>query len=333
MFQVQQISIEQDPFIAPTEPLPHWWQEGGFWPACWLKLPKPAGIFLFRRVFSLDAETKIRIHVSAMERYQLRVDHLRCGFGPARSPFTAYAFETYELTIPAGKHAFSARVWALGDVAPWAQFRAEPGFLLAVETPFGDLSTGQPGWEVRCETGIMPDLSATETIATGIRMHYNLSQILQDWAADEDWSPAEIGTAAQSVAGLTHGGKRYLAPAVLPPQKYEKIEFGFRPVTLAPREKKRVFYDLGYKCFYPQLRCSGSGVIRLGGIEAFVDGENQLLNRKQISDRPREFHYDCYFPAADSRTVGMRPASPMVRRKRDFFEWEFTKKMNAVGRR
>ena len=27
----------------------------------------------------------------------------------------------------------------------------------------------------------------------------------------------------------------------------------------------------------------------------------------------------------------MRPASPMVRRKRDFFEWEFTKKMNAVG--
>ena len=29
--------------------------------------------------------------------------------------------------------------------------------------------------------------------------------------------------------------------------------------------------------------------------------------------------------------LGMRPASPMVRRKRDFFEWEFTKKMNAVG--
>ena len=31
------------------------------------------------------------------------------------------------------------------------------------------------------------------------------------------------------------------------------------------------------------------------------------------------------------REHGMRPASPMVRRKRDFFEWEFTKKMNAVG--
>ena len=28
---------------------------------------------------------------------------------------------------------------------------------------------------------------------------------------------------------------------------------------------------------------------------------------------------------------GKRPAIPMVRRKRDFFEWEFTKKMNAVG--
>ena len=30
---------------------------------------------------------------------------------------------------------------------------------------------------------------------------------------------------------------------------------------------------------------------------------------------------------------GIRPASPMVRRKRDFLEWEFTKKMNAVRRR
>ena len=29
--------------------------------------------------------------------------------------------------------------------------------------------------------------------------------------------------------------------------------------------------------------------------------------------------------------LGKRPATPMVRRKRDFFEWEFTKKMNAVG--
>ena len=34
---------------------------------------------------------------------------------------------------------------------------------------------------------------------------------------------------------------------------------------------------------------------------------------------------------ADLAQIGMRPASPMVRRKRDFFEWEFTKKMNAVG--
>ena len=34
---------------------------------------------------------------------------------------------------------------------------------------------------------------------------------------------------------------------------------------------------------------------------------------------------------AEKSFAGMRPASPMVRRKRDFFEWEFTKKMNAVG--
>ena len=33
----------------------------------------------------------------------------------------------------------------------------------------------------------------------------------------------------------------------------------------------------------------------------------------------------------ETNKAGMRPASPMVRRKRDFLEWEFTKKMNAVG--
>ena len=33
----------------------------------------------------------------------------------------------------------------------------------------------------------------------------------------------------------------------------------------------------------------------------------------------------------ETKAIRMRPASPMVRRKRDFFEWEFTKKMNAVG--
>ena len=33
----------------------------------------------------------------------------------------------------------------------------------------------------------------------------------------------------------------------------------------------------------------------------------------------------------ENAVIRMRPATPMVRRKRDFFEWEFTKKMNAVG--
>ena len=40
---------------------------------------------------------------------------------------------------------------------------------------------------------------------------------------------------------------------------------------------------------------------------------------------------DAYTAAKGATVQCMRPASPMVRRKRDFFEWEFTKKMNAVG--
>ena len=45
----------------------------------------------------------------------------------------------------------------------------------------------------------------------------------------------------------------------------------------------------------------------------------------------RGFRQDIFSLTGNFILFRMRPASPMVRRKRDFFEWEFTKKMNAVG--
>ena len=60
-----------------------------------------------------------------------------------------------------------------------------------------------------------------------------------------------------------------------------------------------------------------------------------LLDQKHGLPAELQKRYDCFFQYEQARLAdyyhSMRPASPMVRRKRDFFEWEFTKKMNAVG--
>ena len=69
------------------------------------------------------------------------------------------------------------------------------------------------------------------------------------------------------------------------------------------------------------------GETLLTSVAVKYDGDGRPVSYTDQQNRVKRFEYDAF-----GRLVrGMRPASPMVRRKRDFFEWEFTKKMNAVG--
>ena len=93
---------------------------------------------------------KARIHVTADERYDLYVDGLRVGRGSERGDAANWFYESYDLTLPAGRHTLVARVWTLGDKAPFAQITLRPGFLLAAE--------GDAGAPVATVTGRAGDL-------------------------------------------------------------------------------------------------------------------------------------------------------------------------------
>ena len=71
----------------------------------------------------------------------------------------------------------------------------------------------------------------------------------------------------------------------------------------------------------------GAGCIGLAGNGSLIDWE--VFNHPDKTRMNGISHFA--LRAEKDGKVCMRPASPMVRRKRDFLEWEFTKKMNAVG--
>lgn len=176
------VDLEQEPFRDPNT----FWSSRGRWPARWITHPgvsdaSPA-VMAFRLRLELSARQTVRIHVSADERYDLRLDGHRLGRGPERGDRRGWFFESYNLVLTPGVHHLVARVWALGDLAPAAQISVEPAFLLAADDPaFRDvLSTGYAPWEVRLLDGI-DHLPAKMMFYAGGRIRVRGSDFSWDW--------------------------------------------------------------------------------------------------------------------------------------------------------
>jgi hypothetical protein len=148
--------IEYFPF-EEVNPVTHW--DRGSWPCSWIShpdAPQPPLVTAYKRKFSLSESAAVRIHVSADERYELFLDGGRVGRGPERGAPHWWYFETYDLELERGEHTIVARVWSLGGkMAPTAQMRVAPGFLLAPEgAQFLEiLGTGVARWEVMAFDG------------------------------------------------------------------------------------------------------------------------------------------------------------------------------------
>ena len=154
--RAMRILIEKDPFIEMNTGKA--WQEQGLWPASWILCAdanQPPFVAAYRRKFSVDEAARVRIHVSADERYELFLDGLRLGRGPERGAPDTWFYESFDLNLQAGEHVLAARAWALGDLAPDAQMSSAPGFLLAAEGEWNALlSTGVAAWEAKLVDGI-----------------------------------------------------------------------------------------------------------------------------------------------------------------------------------
>src|SRR5436309_913205 len=114
--------ITQDPYRELDETAA--WNRKGVWACRWVACPNvgaPPFVTAYRCRFTLDSPTVVRAHVTADERYELWVDGEWVGRGSERGDGDHWFFETYDLTLEADAHVLVARVWTLGDMAPYAQ--------------------------------------------------------------------------------------------------------------------------------------------------------------------------------------------------------------------
>lgn len=319
---VRRIILDCDPF-AGRDPS---WQRRAWWPARWVGLEgKPPFVAGYRLAFELAERTSIKFHVSADERYELFLDGERIGRGPDRGDVAHWNFESYEATLEVGRHLLAAKVWSIGEEAPYAQFTHGHGFLLAAEG--APLNTGEAKWEaaVLPGHGFRPKGVAW---GCGLKLAFEGRAYPWNWEKGQDaleWKPAPIHDRAYAHEGANdmEPGWR-LVPAILPAQ-WEALYRGGKvrhiavhpggdthaiPVravdslpdevaawqglieggslTIPAHTKRRVILDLEeYVCAYPELHLQGGrdATARIHWQEALFGPDDRKGNRDEIEGK------------------------------------------------
>jgi alpha-L-rhamnosidase len=221
MSLAKRVLVDRDPYLWTGIDIP--WEERSVWPASWIsgKTCQSPFVCAFFLPFDLSQSETMRVHVTADERYELFLDGMRVGRGPERGDRHNWAFETYDLALQEGHHTLVARVWALGELAPIAQFSLRPGFLLCPqEERFLDLlATGRAPWRTRVLEGysFIPPLGQ---FGTGHKI--KLDGRVFPWGFEqgdgEDWLPVVKLHPGFSAAGRNEitPWEHLLVPAALP---------------------------------------------------------------------------------------------------------------------
>ena len=218
--------IQHDPYLRQDvrEPI-----DGspklGIWPCKWItsaSLLEAPFVLAYRRVFAVAAETQMRIHVTADERYELFLDGTRIGRGCERGEPNHWCFETYDLQLAPGEHVLAARVWTQGSQRAYAQMSVSPGFLLSPQSVEHQklLGTGVVEWEVKKLEGY----SFTHSMAAwGTGDNVAIDGALLDpnftRAGGGGWGVAKVtypGLSAEYCRDQ-EGSLHILTPAMLPP--------------------------------------------------------------------------------------------------------------------
>jgi hypothetical protein len=233
------VSLSQQPFLISQQPgvvlmgHGHNWGRGGIWPAHWISIPNPQSplVAAYKLEFSLPQARKVRLHVSADERYDLFLDGERLGRGPERGDIEHWSFESYDIELGAGNHVLVGRVWSLGDKAAVAQFSVHHGFLLCPDdeelVPL--LATGTAPWSAKVLGGYswLPWLCAW---GTGENVHIDGREF--DWNHErgegDGWGDTKkLWPGARSESQVEIPAHHRLYPAMLPAMMDEP-RHGFR---------------------------------------------------------------------------------------------------------
>ncbi len=196
--------------------------ESGHWPGGWVSIKTPDEPFVaaYRSILTCDSARKVRIHITADNRYELYANGSLIARGSERGDRDNWFFETYNLEIPAGAHVLVAKVWSFGDRAAIAQMSFRHGFWLQTDRKEDSslLSTGVAKWEGR----VLPGITITEAgAAWGAGGKVDIDGAGFDWqlmsGTGEGWSVARM--VEESVkAGNTNDltPSHLLRPGLLP---------------------------------------------------------------------------------------------------------------------
>ncbi|GCE15120.1 alpha-L-rhamnosidase-related protein [Tengunoibacter tsumagoiensis] len=197
------------------------------WPCAWIShpaAPVPPFVTAYRCSVVLNTAGRIRLHISADERYVFYLDGEVIGRGSERGTPELWYVETYDLDVLAGEHMFVAVVWSLGELRPAAQTTVAPGFLCSPQEPEYQqmLGTGIAPWQVKLLEGygfaLDPYLPPPYAFGPG--------QVLDGrklpWGYEQGAGAGWVDAHRDAYAGVRYNrygfASRLEEPATLPPQ-------------------------------------------------------------------------------------------------------------------
>lgn len=118
--------------------------------------PDGCGVFAYR--LRGNYQGRVRVHVSADQRYILFLDGKRIGRGPERGDLRHWMYETYDLELN-GNYNLVAITWWISPTSATppaeAQQTFRPAFMFYVEGEYGSqFNTGKAPWQVRSVDGV-----------------------------------------------------------------------------------------------------------------------------------------------------------------------------------
>lgn len=242
----------------------------------------------FRREFEA-ANSPIRIHVSADERFELFVDGNRIARGPDRSDVEHWSYATYDLDLVPGKHVMEALVWSIGPYAPVAQLSWRGGFILKAEGDYDkQLTTGKAPWEVAKLDGyefkptgtyVGAELIAHDCGPQWKQGHYVQAEVVRPSIGDNPdgetmpgWKlfptrlPDQIDREFTTGHAMALGNGKLEKDDVVTEEQASNLDLpqwqrlidGQDDVVVPPNTQEFLLWDLGnYYCAYPECEVSG----------------------------------------------------------------------------
>lgn len=307
------------------------WLQGG-WNARWITCPEvPArayGVYHFRKTFQLvDRPAHFIIHVSADNRYQLYVNGVSVGRGPARGNLYSWNFGSFDIApyLREGANTLAALVWNMGEYAPVAQVSNQTGFLLQGDAPAAEVVNTNKTWRVLhdtayapCATNMGAELHTYMVVGPGDAVQAAVYPWGWEKPAydDQDWRMAKELPAPVVPVGYGTDNLWTLTPQTIPQmeetmqrlsvvRRMEGIKVdgnflaGGQPLTIPAHDRVSILLDQSFETTaYPVLILSKGAHARVQLIyaEALFDKNGQKGNRNEIEGKTIKGLYDVFYP-------------------------------------